>query len=183
MKGIIYLITSNNLKYVGSTKQRIQDRLYDHQCFKLYDMDKNNYSLNILEERNFNDKEELRKKEQYYIEHYKCCNKLKAYNNLTKSEIDKNHYQKNKEKIKRANKQHYETNKKQILEKQKKKYETNRKQILQKQKQYQIDNKEHIKRKGAIIYQYKCSWGGDKRTNNNLLEIDLDIYNEYTINT
>ena len=39
-------------------------------------------------------------------------------------------------------------------------------------KQWCIDNRE----KNIQKYNYKSSWGGDKRFNNNLLQIDIDIF-------
>ena len=56
----------------------------------------------------------------------------------------------------------YIKNKEHYLQKAKETYMINKKQI----RQYQNDN-----------YKYKSSWGGDKRTNNNLLLIDVNLFN------
>ena len=41
------------------------------------------------------------------------------------------------------------------------------------EKQWYIDNLDKRKQ----LYNYQSSWCGDKRSNNNLLEIDIDIFN------
>ena len=41
------------------------------------------------------------------------------------------------------------------------------------EKQWYIDNLDRRKQ----LYNYQSSWCGDKRSNNNLLEIDIDIFN------
>ena len=43
MKGIIYCITSNDKLYIGSTARTLKQRLYEHKCFDLYDMDSFKY--------------------------------------------------------------------------------------------------------------------------------------------
>ena len=43
-------------------------------------------------------------------------------------------------------------------------------------KQYYIDNKDKVREHEKQCYHYQKSWGGDKRRNNNLLEIDIDIF-------
>jgi len=43
-------------------------------------------------------------------------------------------------------------------------------------KQRYIDNKEQLKQYDKERYEYKNSWGGDHRYNNNLLRIDKDYF-------
>ena len=40
-----------------------------------------------------------------------------------------------------------------------------------------IDNRDKMKENDMQRYHFKKSWGGDKRYYNNLLEIDIDIFN------
>jgi len=49
--------------------------------------------------------------------------------------------------------------------------------IKEYQKQYNIKNKERKKQYNIKIYHYQNSWGGEKRTHNNLLKIDLSLFN------
>ena len=44
-------------------------------------------------------------------------------------------------------------------------------------KHYNYINREKAKKISNLSYHYKASWGGDKRSNNNLLEIDVDLFN------
>ena len=53
----------------------------------------------------------------------------------------------------------------------------NRDKKLEMSKQYYIDNPEKMKEYKKQLYYYQKSWGGDKRRDNNLLEIDIDIFN------
>ena len=42
---------------------------------------------------------------------------------------------------------------------------------------YYNKNSKNIKRHSLDLHYYKCSWGGDKRYHNNLLEIDVKLFN------
>ena len=150
MDGIVYMIESNNLIYIGSTKRKIEYRIYEHKrkgLFKLYDMDPNNYSIKILEECIFDNKIELRKKEQEYINKYNCVNQMNSYNNISKKDRDKEYYKKNRERLINQNKEYVKRNRDKV-------------------NQYYKDR-----------YKYICSWGGDKQWHNNLLKINLDVFN------
>ena len=49
----------------------------------------------------------------------------------------------------------------------------NKTMVNRHERRWDLENgKEYARRK----YQYKKSWGGDKRHNNNLLEIDVDLF-------
>ena len=169
MKGLVYLIESNGLKYVGSTDRTIKQRLAEHKCFNLYDMNKYEYSVSILEEVEFNEKIELREREQYYIDKIDCCNQLRAIG-LSKKEYDKNLYLKNRtERIEKAC-QYQKTDKAKLTAK--KRYENNKDKV----KQYAVDNKERINQRRKELRNRKITWGGDPRFENNLLQIDCNIF-------
>jgi len=169
MKGIIYLIESNGLKYVGSTDRTIKQRLAKHKCFNLYNMNKYDYSVSILEEVKFNEKIELRQREQYYIDTINCCNEKRAIG-LPKKEYDKKLYLKNRtERIEKAS-QYQKTDKAKLQRK--KRYENNKDKF----KQYTKDNKERINEKRKELRERKITWGGDPRNSNNLLMIDINIF-------
>jgi len=53
----------------------------------------------------------------------------------------------------------------------------NRQKIKENKKQYHIDNRDKKKEYSKQRRNYLNSWGGDKRRNNNLLLIDIDIFN------
>jgi hypothetical protein len=137
MKGIIYDIKCNetNEIYIGSTikslKERIRQHINHRVCVSKQIIERNNYSVNILEEIEFIDIKELRIKEQFYINSVVCINKRTAYildEDEEKRIIKYKEYQKkyrnkhkddnkiymtlyyknNKEKLKQYGKQNYE---------------------------------------------------------------------------
>ena len=54
--------------------------------------------------------------------------------------------------------------------------EDNKEKVAQYKKQWREDNKEKIAQTNKQWYHYKNSWGGDKRSNNNILEIDVNLF-------
>ena len=104
MKGIIYLVESNGLYYVGSTTQKLSRRVRNgHTCLK-----------------------------------------TPASHGLSKSESDKIYY------------------------------ENNREEIIRRATNYNKSESAKLYRKNRHIYQ--SSWGGDRQHNNNLLNIDVNIF-------
>lgn len=122
MKGFIYEIKCNetNEIYIGSTIQTIKARMNQHRqikrCASKQIIERNNYVVNILEEVEFIDINDLRIKEQYYIDTTTCINKMKAFYTVEDKELNKI---KNKDKIK----EYYEVNKNKILEYKKQYYQ------------------------------------------------------------
>ena len=139
-KAKIYKIVCNTtgLTYVGSTIQKLSQRLSEHKGkYKLYLKGKtnfitsfdiiknNNYQIILIDECPCNNKEQLLREERKYIEKLGCINKIIP--TRTKKEWDeynkqyyKQHYLDNKEKISKKKKQHYQYNKDKILEQKKK---------------------------------------------------------------
>lgn len=90
----------------------------------------NNWDIIELEKYNCNDKQELHKRERYYIE------KLQAtLNSDIPTQTKKEYYEKNKEQKKTYDKEYRKENKDKIKEKRKKYYEENKEQIAEKGKQ------------------------------------------------
>ena len=88
---IIYIIECNisKLKYIGSTTSLLCERMAKHR----YDnkkrldrteshlvMENNDYTYKVIEEYPCKTFEELRKREQYWIDKTECVNKQRAYN-------------------------------------------------------------------------------------------------------
>ena len=106
----IYCIEDiNDLKYVGSTKLKLNKRLIKHRCDKNKNhyyssskLDLDNckiYSLEICNESN------RKKRERYWINKIDCVNQLKL--NYDNQEFCKKYYQDNKENLKQKSKENY----------------------------------------------------------------------------
>jgi len=161
--GKIYKLVNDETDdvYYGSTIQTLQKRFTDHngsynkylnvKCAYMTSYEIVKYSsCKIILVENFpcNSKEELEARERYYIEKYKCVNKVVP----TRSK--KEYYEDNKEKISKQRKEFYQENKEEIL-KQKKEYRLeNEEKIKEYKKQYRSENKEKIKDQ-SIEYYYK----------------------------
>ncbi len=148
--GKIYKIidnTNGNI-YIGSTirslKRRLQLHIHDLKK-KVYltssEIIKNgNYKIELIENYSCNNDEELRKREQYYIDNNKCVNKKKSYSNRKEIKLYFKNYHK--------------------------KYD----------KEWYDNNKKYKKKYMKELRIYKNSFGGDPRSNNNLLLIDINLF-------
>lgn len=67
----------------------------------------------------------------------------------------------------------YNFNKKEYI---KEYHQQNRDKLNQKSKKRYELNKDELLEKAKIYHAYKSSWGGDQRSNNNLLKIDIKIF-------
>jgi len=140
MKGIVYKIICNvdpKFCYYGSTKDTLNRRWNRHKSDykswkegKTYNMstyeyyDKygiENFEIELVEEIEISDIEELKVREQYYIDTFDCCNIYAAYTGLTRVEYDSKRREENKKEIAEHKAEYYQKNKKEILEKAKEK--------------------------------------------------------------
>lgn len=191
--GKIYKIVSDTSDqiYIGSTTQSLSQRLGGHvRDYRRYSVDisnpycssyevlnNGNYRIILLENYPCENREELRAREQFYIDQNRnqIINKLNAKLN---EEYRKQYYEINKEKIKEYQKeyqkeysdiykeyqkQYYEINKEQLKECRKKKYEINKEQIKEFQKQYYKINKEQINERRNEKIDCKCGGHYTKR--------------------
>ena len=188
---IICNITQN--EYYGSTtKQYLSSRLQQHKTqyhrwlndnkkkyYSSFEIIKNgDYKIILVEKLECNDKDELRQKEQFFIDNNICVNKNRAFN--TKEDTKK--YEKkyraiNKDKIDERHKKYIEINKDKIKAQYKEYYENNK----EKQKEYYENNKEILNEQRRKMKKDKRaflnSWGYEKIIFScNLLNIDLSIF-------
>ena len=110
--GKIYKIVDNTNEniYIGSTTEELRQRLWKHKVSKCVSnkiVINGNYSIHLIEDYPCEDKYELLKREQYWIENTKCINEKPAYVNHIKTEYDKSRYENNKEEVKRKRLNHY----------------------------------------------------------------------------
>jgi hypothetical protein len=191
--GKIYKIVNDKLglTYYGSTTQILSQRMGGHiankkrfdtgKCnnvssFKLLD---GNQKIYLVEKYPCNDKNELERRERYYIENNDCVNKcipsrtnkeyridnkdkIKQYqkeydkNNKDKKKEYMKEYQKdNKDKRKEYDKEYYIDNKDKKKQYSKQYYIDNKDKINEYQKQYQKDNKDKIKEYMKEYYKLK----------------------------
>ena len=160
----IYLIEDcNGLKYVGSTKNILKYRLTEHRSHKRNELpcsskllDLDNSTISLLEEC---DECNRGVREQYWIDQTECVN-------LFNSTFDRTKYMK----------QYLIEHREKITNRQSKHYIDKRDEILQKRKQYYLVNKAKRKDYQSQYRMFQHSWGGDKRNHNNLLQIDLTLF-------
>lgn len=63
------------------------------------------------------------------------------------------------------------------LEYNRQRYHDKKDSISKHKKGHYKNHKERIKQRSNELYHYQNSWGGDKRCNNNLLQIDVNLFN------
>jgi len=186
--GKIYKIVDNtngNI-YIGSTiKKYLSSRLALHKsnykrflegkvktcCSCKLIFENNDYDIILLELVNCNSNDELKARERYYMENNDCVNK-----NIT-GRTRKEYYKDNKEEIKEKSLKYYNENKDKVLEKNKNYYNKNKDIISQQIKNNYKQNKDKIKEYTNKRINFINSWGGDSRYHNNLLKIDISLFN------
>ena len=188
----------NDDEYYGSTTQPLKERLDGHKkSYKRYLNGKSEYMssfeilkysscrIELVENFPCNSRYELEVRESYYIKNFKCVNKM------IPRRSKKQYYQDNKEKVKQYNhdnkerinvqrRRYRKVNREKINEKRRQFYQRNKERLKEKgiqyYRQYYDDNKEKVKEKQRQYYHYRGSWGGDERSNNNLLLIDIHLF-------
>ena len=178
-KSKIYKITCNitGLTYYGSTVNPISKRISQHRtkfkagnlkCSSRQVLVGGDYDYSLVEEFSCENKDQLHKRERFYIENNDCVNaeipgrtqkeyieqnkdkisaNSKKYHEQNKDKISaqrKEHYEQNKDKILAHNKEYFEQNKDKISEYQKEYFEQNKDKILEYRKEYREQNKDNI---------------------------------------
>ena len=148
--GKVYKIVCNNTGkvYIGSTTQPLSKRLVAHRLnYKKYLNGKysfvtsfeiikeNNYEIILIENVPCNNKEELRRKERYYIENNKCVNKVIPLR------TDQEYQQDKKEILNQKSKIYKQKNKDKIKEYQ----QNNRDRLIKYHKEYYKKNAQKFK--------------------------------------
>ena len=159
--GKIYRIICNNTgnMYIGSTCCALSRRLAQHKSD--YNKGKNevasfdiikegNYQIVLIENVPCNNKEELERRERFYIENMNCVNKRVPLR------TDKEYYEDNKKEILQQCKQYYEANKDKISEQCKQYYEANKQEITEYHKRYWETNKAKFSERKKQPYQCPC---------------------------
>ena len=194
----IYRIVCNETgeQYIGSTTQSLSQRLSEHKSkYKRYlnkiqhyttsfeIIKKNNYDIILIEElKDCQNKDQLHKRERYYIENMDCVNKCiptrtgKEYNKELKDVIankQKEYYKNNKGIILNYKKEYYEAHKECILNKRKGNYENNKQLIINKQKEYYVNNKQLFNAK------CNCECGGKYTYTNKPQHLKTNLHQQF----
>jgi len=163
---VVYEIICNQTgeRYVGSTKRPLKDRMTQHRREMRYSskqiIERGDYTENILETYPCKDKDELRKREQYWMDKLECINKHRAWRLNNRKEWK----EENKEYVKEYHKQ---------------KYLNNRDHHLALGKIWTENNRDYKKKYHKKLYDYKCSWGEKAwghPDDTNLLKIDPRLF-------
>jgi hypothetical protein len=175
--GRIYKIFCNETGecYYGSTEQTLSRRLSVHKkdykswkkaergyvsSYKI--IERGNFTISLMEEGDFENKDFMKARERHYIENNECVNKNVP--NRTKKE----YYEANKENIAEQQKQYNEANKEHITEKKKEYYEANKERITEQIKEYreahreqrvEYDKELYEKNKEKILEKFTCACG------------------------
>jgi hypothetical protein len=159
-KGKIYKLVSNYTDdiYIGSTCNTLSRRKAGHKgdymryidgkgdyisSFKLFE--KGNVDVVLIEECSVHNKDELHRRERYFIEKYNCVNKCIPGRTL------KEYYEDNKDKYKEYN----ETHKDKMKEYKKEYNEINKDKLKEYQKEYHEINKDKRNQQSKQYYQKK----------------------------
>jgi hypothetical protein len=158
MIGYIYKIHCNKTgeDYYGSTndvKHRIgihmcstEKQLSKRQCTSRQIIDRNDWTFSVVEEVKYEDKTELKIKERYYFDNFKCINKIVPY--ATKEEINQRKSERGKSEKGKAEKAAYrEANREELNRKAREYHEANKEKASAQKKVYREANREEINRK------------------------------------
>lgn len=167
--GKIYKIIGtdpNDKCYVGSTtKQYLSQRMTKHKAnyklwkggklanktysFEMFDKyGADNCSIILLEKCNVTSKDELRAREQHYIDNLECINRNCAFlDTERKAKYQKEYNDRNKESLAERKKVLYQLNKDQIIARNKKYAEENKEKRKATVQQWRINNKDIIQAK------------------------------------
>ena len=194
-KGKIYKIVCNKTGkiYIGSTTSELSKRLSEHKrAYKWSKKNKNyknmtsykiiegnNFNIILIEEVNCKSKEELLKRERFYIENIECVNKIyplrtkKEYYNEHETDIKeyiKQYKEDNKDKLKDYIANYYQKNKMKCRLNQKQYNIDNKDKIKERKKQYYQNNKEKINEKNTVMHNCPCGSCIQKREIRNHLK-------------
>lgn len=131
--GKIYKIVCNETGevYYGSTTQKISQRVAKHKqpkelCMAKQILNRGNFDYSLVEDYPCDNKEQLHRRERWFIENCDCINKViplrtqqeyREQNKELRVEYDKIYRQTNLERIKENKKEYYEKNKTEINKK------------------------------------------------------------------
>ncbi len=167
VNGKIYKLVSyqTDKVYIGSTCEKLSARKARHiSKYKSFLSGRDNYitsfeliklgdiDIVLLEEFPCENKEQLHKRERYYIDNNNCVNKVLP------TRTDKEYYEANKEKIDEQIKKYQEANKEELKNYRKAYNEKNKDKRKAYRTEYYAKNIDKIKEKGKISFICSCGF-------------------------
>ncbi len=168
--GKIYRLVCNTTgdQYIGSTTQSLSQRLGGHKtAYKQFLAGKipqqttsnsilsnNNFEMILIEDFACENKNQLERRERYYIETVQCVNKIKPAQ--TKEELQKQkqtYHQEHKEYIQKQKQAYWQENKEDIQKRKQAYYQENKEEKQKKMQTYYQEHKEDIQKKMQTYYQ------------------------------
>ena len=155
-------------QYIGSSCQkRLCSRLTGHvrksnTCRSREIIDGGNFEMILIENFPCDSKDELHKRERYFIESLDCVNKVIPTRTMKEYYIDnkdqiieqvKEYRKNNKEQILEQRKEYRKNNKERIIEQRKEFYKNNKERILKTQQEYYDNNAEQKKERMKEYYK------------------------------
>jgi len=186
MIGRVYKITSKKtgLVYIGSTKKKLNVRMNKHYtsrrrwlagkntyCSSYQILEYDDAKIELIEELEYDDEDELRKREGHYQQTMECVNERVA--GRTMEEWNKE----NKEKMNDWFKKYREEHKEEISAYQKKYVEEHKEEIDAYQKKYYEEHKEAINTQKKT--KYNCECGGNYVNVNKSRHMKTKIHQDY----
>ena len=151
-------------KHISDYKQYLQGIRRYTTSFKI--IENKDYYIELIEQKECNNKDELNQLEGKYIKQIDCVNKI------VPGRTRKQYYEDNQDNIKMKTKQYYKNNEDKIKEQTKQYYKNNKDKMKQIFKQYYKINKDKIKQKNEnnkdkikekMSKKYICSCGSNLR--------------------
>ncbi len=140
----------SNYKLWSKSMNKNKGKIMSFELFDKYGVE--NCKIILLESVNAQSKDELRMKEQVYIDKLDCINKYRAHITLEQQKQKRiSYYQANKTVLNEWKKEYYANNR-DLIKRQRKYHEVNREQMLAKSKKYRLDNAEKLKLKKQKKY-------------------------------
>ena len=133
----MYYLSQRLAKHISTYKQYLKNKASCSTSFKILECE--DYKIELLEDYPCANRNQLEKREGYYIKNNECVNKV------IPGRTDAEYREDNKEHIKERTNQYLTKNKDKIKEKKQKWYHDNKERVLEQKQEYNIKNKEHKK--------------------------------------
>jgi hypothetical protein len=162
-KGKVYRLVCNNTgnQYIGSTTQSLSQRLGGHktdykrfidgkmtrQISSFSILCENNFEMILIEEYSCENKNQLERRERYFIETMECVNKVKpSRTREEKKEYKQKYQQEHKEEVQKYREKYQQEHKEEVQKYHQKYYQENKEELQKNQQKYRQEHKEELQK-------------------------------------